>query len=119
TGIGGIRDVEFTIQFLQLLNGGDLPEVRQRNTLKAMQALAHAGCLSDQEYGILQDTYRFLRRVEHRLQLMCDLQTHRLPENHDELRKLAQRMGFADSQEDGAADAPTSVSGLDSFLGVY
>jgi len=96
TGIGGIRDVEFTIQFLQLLNGGDLPEVRQRNTLKAMQALAHAGCLSDQEFGILQDTYRFLRRVEHRLQLMCDLQTHRLPESREELRKLAQRMGFTD-----------------------
>jgi glutamate-ammonia-ligase adenylyltransferase len=99
TGIGGIRDVEFAIQFLQLLNGGDLPDVRQRNTLKAMQALAHAGCLNDQEYGILQDTYRFLRRVEHRLQLMCDLQTHRLPEKPDELRKLAQRMGYADGLE--------------------
>jgi [glutamine synthetase] adenylyltransferase / [glutamine synthetase]-adenylyl-L-tyrosine phosphorylase len=119
TGVGGIRDVEFTIQFLQLLNGGDLPEVRQRNTLKAMQALAHAGCLSDQEYGILQDTYRFLRRVEHRLQLMCDLQTHRLPENHEELRKLAQRMGFADSEEDSAGDGAKEAGGLDSFLGVY
>src|SRR2546430_2605064 len=46
TGHGGIRDVEFTIQFLQLLNGGDLPEVRQRNTLLAMQALERAGCLN-------------------------------------------------------------------------
>ncbi|HYV36595.1 MAG TPA: bifunctional [glutamate--ammonia ligase]-adenylyl-L-tyrosine phosphorylase/[glutamate--ammonia-ligase] adenylyltransferase, partial [Gemmataceae bacterium] len=114
TGIGGIRDVEFAIQFLQLLNGGDLPEVRQKNTLRAMQALAQVGCLTEQEYGILQDTYRFLRRVEHRLQLMCDLQTHRLPDSHEELRKLAQRMGFTDQQEDGHPS-----NGLDAFLTEY
>jgi glutamate-ammonia-ligase adenylyltransferase len=101
TGVGGIRDVEFTIQFLQLLNGGDLPEVRQRNTLKAMQALAQVGCLTDQEHGILGDTYRFLRRVEHRLQLMCDLQTHRLPEDAEEVGRLAQRMGYAGDQGTG------------------
>src|SRR5205814_1953744 len=67
TGMGGIRDVEFTIQFLQLLNGGDLPDVRQRNTLKGLAALEKVGCLTHQEYGVLDDTYRFLRKVEHRL----------------------------------------------------
>ncbi len=101
TGHGGIRDVEFSIQFLQLLNGGDLPEVRQRNTLKAMRALEEAGCLNDQEYIILEDTYRFLRKTEHRLQLMFDLQTHRLPEGDEELNKLALRMGY--KEQDGAA----------------
>jgi glutamate-ammonia-ligase adenylyltransferase len=99
TGHGGIRDIEFTIQFLQLLNGGDLPEVRQRNTLLAMQTLEKAGCLSDQEYHILEDAYRFLRKTEHRLQLMFDLQTHRLPSRPDELRKLALRMGYTESGE--------------------
>jgi glutamate-ammonia-ligase adenylyltransferase len=94
TGHGGIRDIEFAIQFLQLLNGGDLPEVRQRNTLLAMQALEKAGCLNDQEYHILEDAYRFLRKTEHRLQLLFDLQTHRLPEGEEELRKLALRMGY-------------------------
>ncbi|HVS40342.1 MAG TPA: bifunctional [glutamate--ammonia ligase]-adenylyl-L-tyrosine phosphorylase/[glutamate--ammonia-ligase] adenylyltransferase [Gemmataceae bacterium] len=94
TGRGGIRDIEFTIQFLQLLNGGDLPEVRQRNTLLALQALERAGCLTDQEYRVLDDAYRFLRKTEHRLQLLFDLQTHRLPEGDDELRKLALRMGY-------------------------
>lgn len=94
TGHGGIRDIEFAIQFLQLLNGGDLPEVRQRNTLLAMQALEKVGCLTDQEYHILDDAYRFLRKTEHRLQLLFDLQTHRLPEGEDELRKLALRMGY-------------------------
>jgi len=95
TGHGGIRDVEFTIQFLQLLNGGDLPEVRQRTTLLAMEALDRVGCLTDQEFHILDDTYRFLRKTEHRLQLLFDLQTHRLPDGLEELRKLALRMGYA------------------------
>jgi glutamate-ammonia-ligase adenylyltransferase len=108
TGHGGIRDIEFTIQFLQLLNGGDLPEVRQRNTLLAIQALEEVGCLSDQEYQILGDAYRFLRKTEHRLQLMFDLQTHRLPAGEDEQRKLALRMGY------GAASDP-----LQAFLADY
>jgi glutamate-ammonia-ligase adenylyltransferase len=94
TGRGGIRDIEFVVQFLQLLNGGDLPELRQRNTLLAVQALEAAGCLTNQEFHILDDAYRFLRKTEHRLQLVCDLQTHRLPDAPDELRKLARRMGY-------------------------
>jgi glutamate-ammonia-ligase adenylyltransferase len=96
TGRGGIRDIEFAIQFLQLLNGGDLPAVRQRNTLLAMQALESAGCLTDQEYRVLDDAYRFLRKTEHRLQLLFDLQTHKLPDPPEELRKLALRMGYAE-----------------------
>ncbi|HEY7313822.1 MAG TPA: bifunctional [glutamate--ammonia ligase]-adenylyl-L-tyrosine phosphorylase/[glutamate--ammonia-ligase] adenylyltransferase [Gemmataceae bacterium] len=99
TGRGGIRDIEFTLQFLQLLNGGELPEVRQRNTLLALSALERVGCLTDQEYRVLDDAYRFLRKVEHRLQLLFDLQTHRLPESEDELRKLARRMESRDLQE--------------------
>src|SRR5262249_49716612 len=95
SGRGGIRDIEFTIQFLQLLNGGDLPEVRQRNTLQALQALERVGCLTDQEYRVLDDAYRFLRKAEHRLQMLFDLQTHRLPDGAEELRKLARRMGYA------------------------
>ena len=95
-GHGGIRDIEFTTQFLQLLNGGDLPAVRQRNTLLAVQALERVGCLTAQECQILDDAYRFLRKTEHRLQLLFDLQTHRLPERPDEVRKLALRMGYTD-----------------------
>ncbi len=108
TGPGGIRDIEFTIQFLQLLNGGDLPEVRQRNTLLAMEALESAGCLTDQEYSALDDAYRFLRKTEHRLQILFDLQVHRLPEGHDELRKLALRMGYTNASPD-QADEPMPV----------
>jgi glutamate-ammonia-ligase adenylyltransferase len=94
TGMGGIRDIEFTTQFLQLLGGGDSHVLRQANTLKALEALAHDGYLTDQEYLILDDGYRYLRRLEHRLQLLFDLQTHELPSGNDELRKLARRMGY-------------------------
>jgi glutamate-ammonia-ligase adenylyltransferase len=118
TGMGGIRDVEFAIQFLQLLNGGDLPDVRQCNTLKGLAALEKVGCLTHQEYGVLDDTYRFLRKLEHRLQLMFDLQTHRMPEGHDELRKLAVRMGYGgEPTETGAVALGDDV--LERFLADY
>src|SRR5262249_33611301 len=124
TGHGGIRDIEFSIQFLQLLNGGDLPDVRQRNTLLAMQALVDVGCLTDQEYQILNDAYRFLRKTEHRLQLLFDLQTHQLPEGNEELRKLALRMGYKDRPGTATIDGPkengeSSGGALSQFLNDY
>ena len=79
TGHGGIRDIEFVIQFLQLLNGGDLPELRTGNTLEAIAKLENGGCLTRQERSILEENYAFLRKIEHRLQIMFDLQTHLLP----------------------------------------
>ncbi len=106
-GHGGIRDVEFTIQFLQLLNGGDLPLVRQRGTLDALFALESTGCLTDPEYRGLEDAYRFLRKTEHRLQIMFDWQTHRLPEKPEELRKLALRMGYSEREPGGSPPVPS------------
>ena len=76
TGRGGIRDIEFVIQFLQLLNGGDLPPLRTGNTLDAIAQLEDAGCLTHQERTLLEENYSFLRKIEHRLQIMFDLQTH-------------------------------------------
>jgi glutamate-ammonia-ligase adenylyltransferase len=105
TGHGGIRDVEFTIQFLQLLSGGDLPEVRTGNTLEAVAHLENAGCLTRQERSILEENYAFLRKTEHRLQMMFDLQTHLLPDSQEELRRLAIRMGYTDSPSGAALDA--------------
>ncbi len=74
TGHGGIRDIEFVIQFLQLLNGGALPEVRTGNTLEAIARLEKAGCLTPDERAKLEDNYNMLRKLEHRLQIMFDLQ---------------------------------------------
>jgi len=96
TGRGGIRDIEFVIQFLQLLNGADLPDLRTGNTLEAIAQLEHAGCLTHQERSLLEKNYQFLRRIEHHLQIMFDLRTHVLPGQRDELRKLALRMGYVD-----------------------
>jgi len=92
-GRGGIRDVEFTIQFLQLLGGGDAPAVRTPNTLEAIRRLAAAGSLTDQEREILERTYTFLRTVEHRLQVLYDRQTHLVPDDSVELGRLAVRCG--------------------------
>jgi glutamate-ammonia-ligase adenylyltransferase len=124
TGRGGIRDVEFVIQFLQLLNGGDSPAVRQRNTLQAIHSLEQAGCLTYQECQIFEDAYRFLRKVEHRLQLLFDLQTHRLPERLEELRHLALRMGYRDDSGASAAAgtspaAAQRTDALSQFLNDY
>jgi glutamate-ammonia-ligase adenylyltransferase len=105
TGHGGIRDVEFAIQFLQLLNGGDLPELRTGNTLHAIARLEEVGCLTHQERMLLEENYGFLRKIEHRLQIMFDLQTHLLPESAHELRKLAIRMGYRDKPEQTALAA--------------
>ncbi len=99
TGHGGIRDIEFVIQFLQLLNGGDLPDVRTGNTLEAIARLEKAGCLRHQERTILEENCHFLRKIEHRLQIMFDLQTHLLPTQPEEMRKLALRMGYAEAPE--------------------
>lgn len=95
TGRGGIRDIEFAIQFLQLLNGGDLPATRVGNTLEAIARLEQVGCLTHQERSILAENYAFLRNIEHRLQVMFDLQTHVLPAAAEEQRKLAIRMGYS------------------------
>jgi glutamate-ammonia-ligase adenylyltransferase len=93
-GRGGIRDVEFTIQFLQLLNGGTTPRVRTGNTLEALRRLAETGSLTDQERAILERTYTLLRMIEHRLQILYDVQTHRLPATAVERGRLAARAGF-------------------------
>lgn len=109
TGRGGIRDIEFVIQFLQLLYGGEMPLIRGGNTLAAIANLEKGRFLSDQERRILEENYVFLRKIEHRLQIMFDLQTHTLPAQDAELRKLAIRAGYpsgdgCDPLEDFRAD---------------
>jgi glutamate-ammonia-ligase adenylyltransferase len=95
TGHGGIRDVEFVVQFLQLLHGGAEPSVRHPSTLVALDRLESIGCLNPEERGVMEETYRFLRKVEHRLQTLFDRQTHRMPADPEERRKLAIRLGYA------------------------
>jgi glutamate-ammonia-ligase adenylyltransferase len=105
TGEGGIRDIEFVIQFLQLLNGGDMPQLRTSNTLEAIAQLENTGCLTHQERSLLEENYSFLRKIEHRLQIMFDLQTHSMPTEPRELGRLAIRMGYADKASRSALAA--------------
>ncbi len=93
-GVGGIREIEFHVQALQLLYGARDPWLQERNTLRALHRLAERGYLSWEESGALTRAYTFLRTVEHRLQLLHALQTHTLPADPEELGKLARRLGY-------------------------
>jgi len=93
-GAGSIRDIEFLAQYLQLLHGGHLPQIRTPNTLDALIRLTDAGLLQADEYRHLTGGYLFLRSVEHTLQLMHNKQVHRLPTDPRELGMLAQRLDF-------------------------
>lgn len=106
-GPGGIRDVEFTVQFLQLLNGDRLPEVREPGTLPALRRLAAAGALTAEEHVALEESYIFLRTVEHRLQTVHELQTHLLPADAEGLTRLALRMGLGGEGRDPLAEFRT------------
>ena len=94
-GRGGIREVEFLIQAMQLLYGGDDPWLRERNSLRAIFRLTERGYLSHALGRELGDALVYLRTVEHRLQLVHEFQTHTLPEEPRALGLLARRMGAA------------------------
>jgi glutamate-ammonia-ligase adenylyltransferase len=94
-GVGGIREVEFLVQALQLLYGGDDPWLRERNTLRAIFRLTERGYLSPGLGRFLGDALVHLRTVEHRLQILHEFQTHTLPDEPEALGLLARRMGIA------------------------
>jgi glutamate-ammonia-ligase adenylyltransferase len=94
-GPGGLRDVEFTIQLLQLVHGHADPEVRRRSTLDALEALARQGYIGRVEAAEFASDYRFLRTLEHRLQLSRLRRTHLMPRDEDALRILARASGLA------------------------
>ena len=104
-GIGGIRDIEFTIQCLQLIHGGPTPALRNYNSLQTIDLLHRHGVLDQMDRDILADAYRFLRTVEHRIQMYADLQRYSLPSKEPELIKLAKRIGYQDSEAASALEA--------------
>ncbi len=91
---GGIREIEFTVQLLQVVRGGQFPELRTRPTLEALQRLARAGLMPDDTARGLAQAYEFLRRVEHRIQYLDDQQTHMLPTVDADLDWIAATMGY-------------------------
>ena len=102
-GEGGIREIEFLVQTLQIVWGGRDPSVRIRPTLPAMQRLTETGHLAEAARQQLGTSYRFLRQVEHRLQMVNDRQTHTLPEQPAGLAQIAYFMGYPDAPSFAAA----------------
>jgi glutamate-ammonia-ligase adenylyltransferase len=98
-GRGGIRDVEFAVQLLQIVHGRRDALLRTPNTLAALRALALEGYVADADAEALAGAYGFLRRVEHRLQIVRDLQTHELPSTRHARTTLARSLDLADADE--------------------
>ncbi|WP_439520517.1 bifunctional [glutamate--ammonia ligase]-adenylyl-L-tyrosine phosphorylase/[glutamate--ammonia-ligase] adenylyltransferase [Hydrogenophaga sp.] len=93
---GGIREIEFTVQLLQVVRGGQFPELRTRPTLDALQRLCKAGLMPQATADALASAYEFLRRVEHRIQYLDDQQTHVMPTQDDDLAWLAATLDYPD-----------------------
>lgn len=98
-GRGGIRDIEFAVQLLQIVHGRRDEKLREPNTLRALAALAQEGYVAETDAVGLADAYRFLRRLEHRLQIVRDLQTHELPAGVSAQRSLARSLGLGGPDE--------------------
>ena len=104
-GPGGIRDIEFAVQLLQLVHARRDTSLRSGNTLEALSALAHGAYVGDDDAADLAEAYQFLRKIEHRLQLAQERQTHTVPEDEGRRRTLARSLGFRDSPTQTALEA--------------
>jgi glutamate-ammonia-ligase adenylyltransferase len=93
---GGIREIEFTVQLLQVVRGGQFPELRTRPTLDALQRVTRASLMPRATADALAQAYEFLRKVEHRIQYLDDQQTHLIPTRDDDLAWIAATLGFPD-----------------------
>ncbi len=97
---GGIREIEFIVQLLQVVRGGQFPEIRTRTTLGALTRLAGRGLMKPETAEKLAAAYTFLRRIEHRIQYLDDQQTHLLPTQDGDLAWIARSMGLAACRPD-------------------
>ncbi len=93
-GTGGIREIEFLVQTIQVLIGKAMPDILDRKTVGALHRFCRHHFVNKNDQQQLTEAYWFLRDVEHKLQMMHDLQTHALPDNHEELQRCAIRMGY-------------------------
>ncbi len=95
-GPGGIREIEFLVQALQLIHGGREAALRQRGLMAALQALVETRQMQAEEAATLAEAYRFLRRLENRLQMLRDAQTYALPEDPLDRARIATGLGYPD-----------------------
>lgn len=102
-GQGGIREIEFFVQALQLINGGKIPQARHPGTVKSLELLSQYGLIEDQTAKDLLEAYLFFRNIEHKIQINYQLQTHEIPKDAEQQAELAERLGYG-------------PNGLESFL---
>ena len=95
-GPGGIREIEFYVQALQIIYGGRHKELQVRSLLEGLMRLRDAGLIDPQAAAILHEAYLFLRRLENRMQMLADAQVHRIPESPEARQRLAQGLDYAD-----------------------
>ncbi|NOT23795.1 MAG: hypothetical protein HOP22_13890 [Nitrospiraceae bacterium] len=112
-GVGGIREIEFLVQTIQVLAGRRLPGILGRGTIGSLARLQKAGILSGKQQASLTRAYKFLRDVEHKLQMVHDLQTHALPDQQKELERCAIRMGY------DRADRPIALKQFQTDLAAH
>ncbi|HYJ71868.1 MAG TPA: bifunctional [glutamine synthetase] adenylyltransferase/[glutamine synthetase]-adenylyl-L-tyrosine phosphorylase, partial [Actinomycetota bacterium] len=103
-GPGGLRDIEFAVQLLQLVHGRHDPALRSGSTLVALDRLTAAGFVGRADAAQLAEAYRFLRLVEHRLQLASERRTHTIPAGEEARRWLARTLGYRDGPEADALE---------------
>ncbi len=115
TGRGGIREIEFFAQTQQLILGGKAEDLRSRKTLDALDALTRRGHVSDEERNEMSAAYRYLRHVEHRLQMINDAQTHKIPKTPEDIERAAVFSG----ETDGAAFREKLLSVLETVQRNY
>ena len=108
-GPGGIRDIEFTVQLLQLVHGHLDHELHTANTLITLRTLENSGYIDERDADSMADAYRLLRTVEHRLQLVDELQVHTLPDSLSAVDRIARVMGFTDTPEGTAGEQLSRV----------
>ena len=102
-GYGGLVDIEFAVQILQLIHGTDFPRVRAQHSVEAIARLHEINALRDDQKAQLLEAYEFLRRVENSLRIVHDRPLDALPDRATELEKLARRMGY--SEQNGAVSS--------------
>ncbi|HUF34104.1 MAG TPA: bifunctional [glutamine synthetase] adenylyltransferase/[glutamine synthetase]-adenylyl-L-tyrosine phosphorylase [Acidimicrobiales bacterium] len=105
TGVGGIRDIEFAVQLLQLVHGRHDPALRCPSTLDALAELSSAGYVAPDDADSLARCYRFLRDVEHRVQLVDERQLHAVPSGAADRERLAKVLGFSSTPDASALEA--------------
>lgn len=113
-GKGGIREIEFFVNALQLVNGGAFPELRWKNTVTAINLLKELKLIESETCSLLLDSYIFLRKVEHYIQLSDEIQTHKVPGDKKSLTSLARKLGYdeAESFKSDFSAVTSRVSGV-------